>query len=275
MNIPETIDLEGWHLKSEQKNLKVYIKNNTEKHLQYFDDYYVETPYVNGKKQGNLIGRTKQPFTDIPRKNSCIYLIEPYDQGMLSGLAQQFYDDDTCMMSRYQNNKLHGHREVKLANGQLIRQDFYQKGKKEGKQLAWHHNGKLKLEEYYNKGVQEGPCAIYDENGVLKLQRTYKNGQIDGLLYERWSSGEYSETYYKNQSPHGEEKVFYANGNLMRKGHYLKGKRHGHWVWYHNNGQKSITETYVADKLDGERLFFDDNGQLENTQVYKNDTRIA
>lgn len=273
MNTPENINLDGWTLTADT-NPKTYTKDGVEKHITNFDNYNLEEHFKNGKLHGMTVGRMHEPFMHYPNKTSRIYLIEHYKNDELSGVAQDFSDDGSRSESHYKNGVFHGNCKLWFGNGNLEKSEHYVNGKKHGKQQKWFENGLLALEEHYKMGLEEGTFLKYEPNGLLKRKKHYINGNIEGLVFERWQSGEYSETTYKNNLPNGIENTYYANKTLMRTGELVNGNREGKWLWYHENGNSSIEEHYLNDKLDGKRLLFDEKGAIEATQVYKNNECI-
>ncbi|UZR96347.1 toxin-antitoxin system YwqK family antitoxin [Chondrinema litorale] len=278
----EKIDIEGWKLLRDTPTEKVYLKDNIEKRLQYFDRYSIEEHFRNDKLHGITIGRMNQAFLHYPNEKSTIYLVEYYENGKRTGHQFNFYDDGSREESNWQENKLHGILVSWYGNGQKEKEQNYIKGKLDGKQMKWYENGQLKVLENFAKGIPTGESLKYLENGMLKRKQLYKSGRIEGLVYELWDykgrvidGGMYSETEYEKNIPHGKETVYYPNKVKMREGINQHGKEQGERIWWTQNGIISIKEYFNNGGLDGERYLYDEQGELESIQKYSNGERIS
>jgi len=78
----EEINLEDWNLIKDTPNQKIYGKEDIQKRIQLFENYFVEEHYKNDSLHGYTVGRTNEPFPHYPEGNqSKIYFIEQYENG--------------------------------------------------------------------------------------------------------------------------------------------------------------------------------------------------
>src|SRR5690554_6065858 len=66
------------------------------------------------------------------------------------------------------------------------------------------------------------------------------------------------------------ESLHYDNGQIIRTGEKIEGKKVGTWIWYHKNGEENIKGYFENGKREGTWKTFDSTGVLRQEKVYKN-----
>lgn len=89
------------------------------------------------------------------------------------------------------------------------------------------------------EGKKEGTQLTYFQDGKLRFLETYSNNKLNGVV-KRWGIAEgyqlLAELNYENGRLHGEQKKWFASGELHKLMNMKKGKEHGLQKAYRKNG---------------------------------------
>ena len=96
-----------------------------------------------------------------------------------------------------------------------------------------------------------GVCFTrFKEKDQIRAKRTYKEGIMNGITL-----------------------IYYANGQVCKKGKYQKGEYHGKWEGWYKDGTKSFEIHHDQGKLQGEYITYHDNGKIKETGTYTNNCK--
>jgi antitoxin component YwqK of YwqJK toxin-antitoxin module len=154
---------------------------------------------------------------------------------------------------------------------------WYENGKLE--ETSLYENGEVIVKEIYddkgNSQVKEGTGSFttYYNKTKVRTRGAYKNGKKEGdwKWYHRY--GEYFNEVasYKEGNLHGENIVWYENGNKKFEGVYEDGDLEGKAKWYYWDGQLDEEGVYKNGKysisnswdINGKPMVVDGNGNYE------------
>lgn len=159
-------------------------------------------------------------------------------------------------------------------------------GRKEGRYLELFGNGTIKQESYYIDGLLCGPYVEYYANGKIKKKCNYFENKLDGESTEYFDTGKIHKiaqftkdkfnglyirhlydggvvkTNYKDDTVHGLEQHWNANGFLESECEFVDGILHGIYkVFYDNGTPKTIGQMFNGEKY-GEFLEYDGHGEM-------------
>lgn len=151
-------------------------------------------------------------------------------------------------------------------------------------------------EENFRGGQAHGIYREWhDGSNIVRKQYSYVDGKITGLSTTYFANGQpYTQCYYQDDEPHGEQRGWYANGQPQRLSHYLNGSLFGPFIIYYNTPYTSkvsdnnsggnsnsgnsnsdeltdrlwIQSNYVNDRLHGEHKTWSHEGVLVRHQLY-------
>ncbi len=114
-------------------------------------------------------------------------------------------------------------------------------------------NGVLKAELNYLSGKLEGVSKEYYRNGKLRSERFYQNGQAVTETKRKYYVNDalLTETNYKSEKLHGVCRTYFENGQLNDETHFEDGHRHGQQIMYYMDGQLWLKFNYLNDKKMG------------------------
>jgi antitoxin component YwqK of YwqJK toxin-antitoxin module len=99
----------------------------------------------------------------------------------------------------------------------------------------------------FKKNIPDGKYLVYI-NDRLDRETTFKRHKKNGPAHNYYSSGEYDELFYKNDTISGIVKSYFSNGDLNRKSFFYKGKIKLRII-YEGNKQLLSNEFYINDSL--------------------------
>lgn len=109
---------------------------------------------------------------------------------------------------------------------------------------------------FYTKNSYEpytGKCiVVFNNSSVIKEQFSFRNGLL-----------------------HGESLTWYRNGQLRRKGYYIKGQISGKWEFWDEQGNKTAEAHYKADVLDGSYIVLYGNGKVKEKGQFAENKRTG
>jgi antitoxin component YwqK of YwqJK toxin-antitoxin module len=98
-----------------------------------------------------------------------------------------------------------------------------------------------------------GKCVMYYNNTeIIKQEMRFKNGKLNGTLI----------SYYKN-------------GNINRKGEFVKGLYNGKWEQWDENGEKMYEVHYKNDTLCGNFMIWYPTGVLKQKGIYAENSKCG
>ncbi len=108
--------------------------------------------------------------------------------------------------------------------------------------------------------------------------KVISEGEMNGKLYiGEWKYYQKSsdklltlEHYNDKGSLHGERHVYYPNGQIAEKQHYVAGKLEGLSTWYSTDNVIVKTYVYAGGELHGDSKFYNKAGDLITEGRYKN-----
>lgn len=247
-----------------------------------FCDEFYDRITVCKDKDGNLLTGQIIELDKQGRKK----LESPVKNGVLNGVAKEFYDNGNIKYSAdYKNGFVHGAMKGFYSNGQL-RDIQYQKNgnlygieawySKDGRlqHKTWNKNGRSVKSVTYNdkgtiiyEGFFDGDNRIhkeYDENGSLVKMRyhdkdynllgeeDYKNGKLDGIrkgykVDDKANPILVSEEEWKDGELNGVvNKYRQTDGSLYLKSNYEKGMQNGEEISYGDTTDIIVGRTNYA-----------------------------
>ena len=134
----------------------------------------------------------------------------------------------------------------------------------------------LSATKRFNKKNAMAQVAFMSSNGALisKGQMNKKLFVGEWIFYHNNSTAILSKEMYNDKGElEGEKQVFYKNGAIAEKSHYIGGKLSGLSFWYAENGTVLKAFNYKNDELDGVSKYYDNSGVLEAEGAYKRDRK--
>ena len=136
------------------------------------------------------------------------------------GLFTRFNENNQKIEeANYQNDTLHGQRQLYHESGELKIVENHQNGDFEGDYQIFYKNGQVKFEAVYTKGVMSGKGKSYYEDGQLKEVVTFKNNEENGPFEEFHPNGKIKArgNYIDGDNEDGLLELFDENGELIKK----------------------------------------------------------
>ena len=257
---------------------------------QYFEDFYIETPYKHHLKHGLAFKfRNKEIIGLIEYKNGYKFSeksINRYKDTLKTGEWINFYPNRRIHIDAfYKNGILAGFYREYDQQGNLLKNLYYENGELVTNtsnisasifKKDYYENGNLKSEGYYTFDKPTGLHKTFSKDGKLSEGILYDNdgnilgrGAIDsnGKKTGKWRFYDIegkiiSEGYYKKNRRVKTWNFFYQDGITEQTGKYKSGRLHGEWIQFRSNGTKFKVENYSKGKLDGKYQQFASNGDL-------------
>ena len=114
-----------------------------------------------------------------------------------------------------------------------------------------------------------------NDSGVLleKYSRRKDTFAKEGQYQSFYPNGKvFEESWYVNDTLHGERKLFYENGPLQSVEHLEHGQYAGPFLKYYENGQISNEGQYVSNEMSGVwKRYFDTGELMEDVTFSKNE----
>src|SRR5690625_4252307 len=172
------------------------------------------------------------------------------------------------------------------------------KGKKHGLWKEYYENNSLRYEgefehgkeigvfKFYKRNNAKHPAAtksfnrendsvlvqFFDSKGRLESEGNMVNEEREGLwkYYKRGIKDQpiMTETY-KNNKLDGWKIIYYTNGKIAEKTHFLNGLKDGELIIYSENGQVLQQYKYKDNRLHGNSKVFDALGNITSEGNYK------
>jgi antitoxin component YwqK of YwqJK toxin-antitoxin module len=214
-------------------------------------------------------GKLEGPYQSFFRNGSIQKEVQ-FSEGLEHGDFKLYFEDGKiCASGKFEKGSLTGNWEFFDADGFLLSTGNYQAGQKNGE---W----KEKFDEVpgfyrtgiFNVGLKTGVWKVVDFDGIVYQEETYLEDELIAISDFKTISGDVlASGTIKNGR--GKRLFFDAQGNILEKGRYAKGKRSGLWYMYFSKS-KSIASTgnYLQGNKVGTWKYYDFAGQLVSEEDF-------
>jgi uncharacterized protein len=172
----------------------------------------------------------------------------------------------------YENGELNGdYIDYYLENGQPKSLAVYKDGDVDGILTQYYINGTTRAIYNIKNNNAEGVIKTFHSNGKILQQKTILNDIITGNEDNWYANGQNQGTYKYNAEGdiEGEEKYYYASGNLFRTSIRKKGFYEGEVIEYYDVKDKvKSKKNFKNGKLAGEQLEYRFDGSLKSRSKY-------
>lgn len=135
-----------------------------------------------------------------------------------------------------------------LLDGRVSKIKSYKKGALNGLATSFYRNGNKHFEETYKEDELHGPYKRYHWNGVLAEEGEYDHGSRQGYWYSYNDLSDLVEKeYYLDGEKHGNNTVYYANGQKRRVMNWNKGDELG-FTEYDTSGRSMQQIVFIPGK---------------------------
>lgn len=158
---------------TETRNDLTYVKGQKELFTGLvkgkIQDFFVETPYKDGKING-----VKKIYY-----NGVVRFEFPFIDGKMNGIGKEYYSDGTIRTETpYKNDKPNGIVKTYDVFGNLESEVPFTDNEINGVAKYYRTNGKLRFEISYKNGILDGVHRIYNEfDGSILSEEFYKDGK--------------------------------------------------------------------------------------------------
>lgn len=171
--------------------------------------------------------------------------------------------------------------EPKRLTGQVDDHD-YLRGKLVGNYSMYYPHGSLEMQvEQDGRGVQEGVQTQYHRNGQLALRASWRNGALentpaqphdwvhaDGLVETFGQDGKLRTRRTQVKGQTDELLLFYPDGALESRNHYVDGVMTGASTSYFADGKLRRTANYVDGKPAGDSVEYYPDGKIASKRTH-------
>lgn len=135
---------------------------------------------------------------------------------------------------------------------------------KDGVYKLYDDAGNLKSETEIKDGMWQGEHRLW-RKGKLFISLFYKNDTLHGDAKMYYTNGQVKETIpYENGSINGNVHTWYPTGEVKGKYKYRKGKRIGKAEGWYPDGSKRFIASYIGNNKNGKQKNWYPNGQLKS-----------
>lgn len=247
--------------KGNLESLTHYYKGKKHGRATEYEDVAVarEMMYVEGKINGICV-------------DNKLKLITNYRNGLKHGLQEEGYPNGHYKrLSTYKDDKLDGPETIFHENKNAFMETTYKDGLKHGEYKEYNQAGVLVRKWMYKDGKLHGNCISYN-NGKITYECEYKDGVIDGVEIDRnvvfSPDTAVRRTVYKNGIKEGDNKEFYANGNVKFEVQCKNDKFHGKCIHYYPSGRVESVGNYTDGLQDGEFKYYTETRKHVKTQMF-------
>jgi len=121
------------------------------------------------------------------------------------------------------------------SNGVTAYEVFFKDDKPVGELKRYHENGKLAALLNYDEAGDTASAKFYDEKGDLISEGTYVGKKKNGKWIYYQNKIKIKEENFKDDSLHGNQIMFFDNGQIYDKRIYENGTQTGFWLKYYKN----------------------------------------
>ena len=157
-------------------------------------------------------------------------------------------------------------------NGQLARDERLDaKGNVLTGGASFYANGQVKQRVTLLPNGRDSISENYHENGQLMNRISYHGKQMaDGEYVSYGPNGKMSShAFLKGGKMHGVQEVFYADGKLFQRSHFINDKQDGEFLTLAEDGKVLARKVWVDGEADGWSFESHDNGQLAQKALYR------
>ncbi|APA69455.1 toxin-antitoxin system YwqK family antitoxin [Janthinobacterium sp. 1_2014MBL_MicDiv] len=134
-----------------------------------------------------------------------------------------------------------------------------------------YENGQVRQKVTRLPNGRDSIAETYHENGQLMHRIRYHGRQMaDGEYVSYGPNGKVSSrAFLKGGRMHGRQDVFYADGTLFQRSHFIHDKQDGEFFTYAQDGSLRARKVWVDGEPDGWSFDSHDNGQLAQKALYR------
>ena len=157
-------------------------------------------------------------------------------------------------------------------NGQLARDERLDaRGNVLTGGASFYANGQVKQRVTLLPNGRDSISENYHENGQLMNRISYHGKQMaDGEYVSYGPNGKMSShAFLKGGKMHGLQEVFYADGKLFQRSHFIHDKQDGEFLTLAEDGKVLARKRWVDGEADGWSFESHDNGQLAQKALYR------
>lgn len=136
---------------------------------------------------------------------------------------------------------------------------------------SFYANGQVKQRVTLLANGRDSISENYHENGQLMNRISYHGKQMaDGEYVSYGPNGRMSShAFLKGGKMHGLQEVFYADGKLFQRSHFIHDKQDGEFLTLAEDGTVLARKVWVDGEVDGWSFESHDNGQLAQKALYR------
>ncbi|WP_219135717.1 toxin-antitoxin system YwqK family antitoxin [Janthinobacterium sp. UMAB-60] len=136
---------------------------------------------------------------------------------------------------------------------------------------SFYDNGQLKQKVTRLPNGRDRIVETYHANGQLMNRIRYHGQQMaDGEYVSYGPNGKVSSrAFLKGGKMHGLQEVFYADGKLFQRSHFIHDKQDGEFLTLAEDGKVLARKVLVDGEADGWSFESHDNGQLAQKALYR------
>ena len=136
---------------------------------------------------------------------------------------------------------------------------------------SFYDNGQLKQKVTLLPNGCDRIVETYHENGQLMNRIRYHGKQMaDGEYVSYGPNGKMSSrAFLKGGRMHGLQEVFYADGKLFQRSHFIHDKQDGEFLTLAEDGKVLARKVWVDGEADGWSFESHDNGQLAQKALFR------
>jgi antitoxin component YwqK of YwqJK toxin-antitoxin module len=146
---------------------------------------------------------------------------------------------------------------------------------KEGEEKVYYETGELAYTVTNHNNLRDGKMTWYDKQGKVIEIMYYQMGKRHGQNILYYSNGNKRiETTYINDKKEGPYREYFDNGKLGLEVNYKNGYKEGIQKEYHENGKLASEVLYKKGYKEGIQKWYDKEGRLIRTQEFKMDRPV-
>ena len=123
----------------------------------------------------------------------------------------------------------------------------------------------------YNGKPYTGKVVVsFDDSDNIAAMLNYQNGRPHGEQVIYYEDGQVkSKINFKAGFEHGEGVDYYENGRVREQKNYKGGELHGEWIRYYENGQIRSSRNYKDGQITGDLIEYYQDGQIKDIVNYE------
>lgn len=154
--------------------------------------------------------------------------------------------------------------------GQPMAKHSFRKDPKVVDAIHFYSSGIKQSEGKYYRQKRDSTWKFFDERAKLRSIEEYLADSLHGEKKVFYPSGQVLKVErFDNGSPIGEFVEYYENGNFRTKGSYVNGEYEGDFTYYYSNGNKEAEGRFSNGLREGQWLYFMKDGPLQAQVLYK------